>query len=202
MDMTMNVEWQISSGQGPAECELAVSKLLQSLRDEFPGLTILDSAPGIRPGGYRSVRVAGADLSALEGTVKWICQSPYRPGHKRKNWFVDVSRCTRAQSVSFDESLVRFETFRSGGKGGQHVNKVETGVRAIYIPTGLTAVSTDGRSQHMNRNIALDRLCQELARRNDTGSAEAKALNRLEHYRLERGRPVRVYEGMEFHRVK
>ena len=202
MDVTMKAEWQISSGQGPTECELAVSLLIRALREEFPALTIVTTVPGIRPDCFRSVRVGGADLSALEGTVKWFCPSPYRPGHKRKNWFVDVSPCTRSQTAAFDETLVRFETFRSGGKGGQHVNKVETGVRAIYIPTGLTAVSTDGRSQHMNKNIALDRLCQVLSRQNADGAEVANALNRLEHYRLERGQPVRVYEGMDFHRTK
>ena len=196
------MDWQISSGQGPAECELAVSLLIRTLPAEFPALKIVSTVPGGKPNCFRSVQVSGADLSTLEGTVKWICHSPYRSGHKRKNWFVDISACIRSQMTTFDEALVRFETFRSGGKGGQHVNKVETGVRAIYLPTGVAAVSTDGRSQHMNKNIALDRLCQALAWQNTIGSAEAESLNRLEHYRLERGRPVRVYEGMDFRRVK
>ena len=196
------MEWQISSGQGPVECELAVGLLVRALREEFPALNIALLVPGVKPDCFRSVQVGGADLSALEGTVKWICPSPYRPGHKRKNWFVDVSACTTPEAATFNEMHVRFETFRSGGKGGQHVNKVETGVRAIHLPTGLAAVSTDGRSQHMNKSIALDRLCQALARQNAAVSAEAASLNRLEHYRLERGRPVRVYEGLDFRRVK
>lgn len=117
---------------------------------------------------------------------------------KRKNWFIDVSLCGHSEILEYDETQVRFETFRSSGKGGQHVNKVESGVRAIHIPTGLTVVSTDGRSQHMNKKIALNRLCQEISNQNVQGQALVKSLNRLEHLRIERGNPTRTYVDMEF----
>lgn len=144
---------QLSSGSGPAECELAVGKLLKALQREFTGIEVLQKVPGQKADCYRSVQIAcEKDLSFLQGSVKWICQSPYRPRHKRKNWFVDVSVCATVAHTEYDESDVRIETFRSGGKGGQHVNKVETGVRAVHIPTGLAAVSTDARSQQMNKS--------------------------------------------------
>ena len=76
---------------------------------------------------------------------------------------------------------MRVETFRSGGKGGLNVNKVETGVRAVHVPTGLAVVSTQARSQHMNKRLDLDR---------------------LEHTRLERGGAVRTYVGTDFRRVE
>ncbi len=196
------MEIQLSSGQGPEECELAVGKLLRALQAEFPDIRVTETSPGKRADCYRSVRIISEnDLSFIEGSVKWICESPYRPKHKRKNWFVDVSVCAGHMPQEFDESLVRFETFRSGGKGGQHVNKVETGVRAVYLPTGLAVVSTEARSQHMNKRIALNRLCEAIAAQNETDAAGAKALNRLEHTRLERGNPVRVYVGLEFRRT-
>ena len=197
------MELQLSSGQGPEECELAVGKLLRTLKAEFPDIRVLEASPGKRADCYRSVRFSSdADLSFLEGSVKWICESPYRPKHKRKNWFVDVSLCARYSPREFDKNLVRFETFRSGGKGGQHVNKVETGVRAIYLPTGLAVTSTEARSQQMNKRIALNRLCEAIATQNESGAADVKALNRLEHTRIERGNAVRVYEGMEFKRIQ
>lgn len=197
------MEIQFSSGQGPEECELAVGKLLRSLIEEFPHIRILESHPGKRANCYRSVRVESkTDLSFLEGSVQWICQSPYRKNHKRKNWFVDVSVCMKAEAQEYDEGLVRFETFRSSGKGGQHINKVETGVRAIYIPTGLSVVSTEARSQQMNKKLALNRLCEVIAMQNEQVMAQVMALNRLEHTRLERGNPVRVYENIDFTRVK
>ena len=196
------MEIQFSSGQGPEECELAVGKLLRALELEFRDILVTDAVRGRKPDSYRSVRISsGSDLSFLEGTVKWVCESPYRPQHKRKNWFVDISLCAETSRVIYDEELVRFETFRSGGKGGQHVNKVETGVRAIYVPTGLAVTSTEARSQHMNKRIALDRLCEAIARQNNTSAAAAQALNRLEHARIERGNPVRTYVGMDFRRL-
>lgn len=197
----MNI--QLSSGQGPLECELAVGKLLRALTAEYPGLEVLEKVQGGRADCYKSVLLhTEEDLSHLEGTVKWVCQSPYRPRHKRKNWFVDVSLWGDKERTAYNPELVRFETFCSGGKGGQHVNKVETGVRAVYIPTGLAVISTQARSQHMNKRLALDRLCALMAEQNARDEAALRACQRLEHTRLERGGAIRTYEGMEFRRVR
>ena len=68
-----------------------------------------------------------------------------------------------------DEVLLaqcRVETFRSGGKGGQHQNTTDSGVRLIHEPTGLRAGSRNDRSQHRNKALALDRLRKKLERLN------------------------------------
>ncbi len=193
---------QISSGQGPEECQLAVGLLYRALEREFPGLRAVSCAQGRRAGTFTSVVVeTDRDLSALEGSVLWVCKSPCRPGHKRKNWYVDVSILEEVPRPR-EDMQVRFETFRSGGKGGQNVNKVETGVRVVHIPTGIAVVSTEARSQHMNKQLALNRLCDILAQQSQACEHLERKLAWLEHTRLERGNPVRTYEGMEFKRVK
>lgn len=55
------------------------------------------------------------------------------------------------------------ETFRSGGPGGQHANKVESGVRLTHRPSGLTVTSRASRSQHRNKALALAALRERLA---------------------------------------
>lgn len=188
---------QISSGQGPEECELAVGLFYQALRREVEEIQMVSCVKG-RRGGFSSIVLeAEADWSGLEGSVLWVCKSPLRPGHKRKNWYIDVSILEEIPRIS-KEMQVRFETFRSGGKGGQNVNKVETGVRVVHIPTGIAVVSTEARSQHMNKQIALNRLCDILADRDLQCARREKELAWMEHNRLERGNPVRIYEGREF----
>ena len=59
----------------------------------------------------------------------------------------------------------RVETFRSGGPGGQHQNKTESGVRLTHLPTGISVTARDSRSQHRNRQIALARLRAALEER-------------------------------------
>jgi ribosome-associated protein len=70
--------------------------------------------------------------------------------------------------ASDDELLgqCRVETFMAGGKGGQHQNKTESGVRLVHLPTGLVVSSREERSQHRNKVIALARLREKLEARN------------------------------------
>jgi len=63
-----------------------------------------------------------------------------------------------------DELLAecRVDTFRSGGKGGQHQNTTESGVRLTHQPSGIVTTARDERSQHRNRALALKRLRRRL----------------------------------------
>ncbi len=182
---------QISAGQGPAECRLAVAKLFESLAKEYGDLTILsDTKDSIR---FRTEH----DLSGLEGTVLWICKSPLRKNHKRKNWFVDVSILPDKTEIA-SAPQYRIEKFHCGGKGGQHVNKAETGVRVIHIPTGLVTQSTEERSQFQNKQKAMERMREKISGLRQ--EQEERQINAAwaEHYRIVRGNPVRVYEGEDF----
>lgn len=193
---------QISSGQGPAECGLAVGLFYRQLQKEGRDIRLIQSVRAKGDRVYSSILFeTEEDMRELEGSVLWICRSPFRPKHRRKNWFIDVSVLEQLPDAQGDMKL-RFETFRSKGKGGQHVNKVETGVRVIHVPTGISVVSTEARSQHMNKKLAMNRLCDILADMELDNRRREKELAWMEHTRLERGNPVRVYEGMDFIRKK
>lgn len=193
---------QLSSGMGPVECELAVRKLFEALQKEYVNIEMISSHESRESGCYTSILFSTEqDLSELEGSVQWICKSPFRPHHKRKNWFVDVSVIPEVENICKEQEL-RFERFHSGGKGGQNVNKVETGVRLIHIPTGITVTSTSERSQWANKKDALNKL--NVILRQKELDEKKKQVNSAwrEHTRIVRGNPVRVYEGMEFKRKK
>ncbi len=85
------------------------------------------------------------------------------------------------EDVNIKKSDLKTDTFRASGAGGQHVNKTESGVRFTHIPTGVVSESTDGRSQHKNRDIALQRLYVKIfeaqqAAHNNKVSAARKSL--------------------------
>jgi len=196
---------QLSSGQGPAECELAVRKLYDSLKKEYPDIQMISCHEAKRTDGYTSILFeTEEDLSELEGSIQWICVSPYRPNHKRKNWFIDVSVIPEAEEGvrSYKEQEIRFERFHCGGKGGQNVNKVETGVRLVHIPTGITVTSTTERSQFANKRDALSKLSLILHQKELEGKQRQTNSAWREHTKIVRGNPVRVYEGMEFKRKR
>ncbi len=189
---------QISAGQGPSECQLAVAKLFAALKREYEDLEVISETKGDEKGCLDSIRFWTAqDLSGLEGTVLWICKSPFRPNHKRKNWYVDVSIIPEQGEIASGKEY-RIEKFHCGGKGGQNVNKVETGVRIIHIPTGFVALSTAERSQFLNKQRAMEKLQEKLA--DLKKEQEAKQVNAAwrEHNRIVRGNPVRTYEGEGF----
>ncbi|SEM39354.1 peptide chain release factor [Butyrivibrio sp. ob235] len=192
---------QLSSGMGPVECRVAVGGIYRKLLEEFPDMEVITGTKGEVEESYSSILLSSeADLSGLEGTMEWICKSKYRPGHKRKNWFVDASIIHEAEEIDekLDMNDVHIEKFHSGGPGGQNVNKVETGIRVIHIPTGITVSSTRERSQFMNKLDALKKLSAILKQTNTDGRNRQKNDAWSKHAQIVRGNPVRIYEGEDF----
>ena len=208
----MSVLLQITSGRGPVECAWVAARLAENLLAEArqAGLRVdmVEAEAGPEPGTLLSalLQVEGEraeDFAAgLEGTIQWIGYSRYRPGHKRKNWFVGVQRFVLAQTLTFSDREVRIETLRSSGPGGQHVNTTESAVRAIHLPTGLVAISQDERSQQANRKRVLARLAALVGKRAQEQLDVARRQRWNSHNELVRGNPVRVYEGEVFKRVR
>ena len=191
---------QLRSGRGPEDCEFAVGKLFEVLKKEYPDIEVLSSHASrySKEGCYTSILFyTECDLSGLEGTVLWICKSPYRVNHKRKNWYVDVSLIPETEKPA-EDTEIRFERFHCGGKGGQNVNKVETGVRLTHIATGISVASTDERSQYLNRKKALVKLNAVLQQKEQDKRQKQVDCAWREHNRIIRGNPVRTYQGKEF----
>ena len=192
---------QLSSGMGPVECRAAVGGIARALMTEFPDLEIITGRKGEVEGAYSSLLLSTEqDLSYLAGTMEWICPSPYRPGHKRKNWFIDVSVIPEADEIGAEirDEDVKVEKFHCGGHGGQNVNKVETGVRITHIPTGIVITSTKERSQYMNRQDALKKLTAILKQIGKDNRDKQKNEAWSKHAQIVRGNPVRVYSGETF----
>jgi len=120
--------------------------------------------------GVKSVtlRVAGdyayGYLNCERGVHRLVRISPFDSNKRRHTSFasVDVVPEIEDAAVEIDEKDLRIDTYRSGGKGGQNVNKVETAVRITHVPTGVVAACQNERSQLKNRVTAMKMLKAKL----------------------------------------
>ena len=113
---------------------------------------------------------------AERGVHRLVRISPYDSNKRRHTSFTGVDVVAEIEDeaeIVIPPTELRIDTFRSGGKGGQNVNKVETAVRITHIPSGLVAASQAQRSQAQNRETALKLLLSKLyALREDQKKAE------------------------------
>lgn len=203
----MNYKWfiQFTAGRGPEECNQACEKVSRLFIKECEknnyDVRIVNYEEG-EAWGFKSVMLASADnlteiKNKWEGTIKYICtKNTIRPNHKRKNWFVGCKFYEyKDNEVKLDLKDVRIDTMRASGAGGQHVNRTESCVRLVHIPTGITVICQAERSQIRNREIGLQILKSKIAEYNKTGQLEDQREKWLNQIQLERGNEVLTFKG-------
>lgn len=193
---------QITAAHGPTECEyaarLTLRELLKEAQREGTALQLLEEMP--TAAGCKSALLRIEEeamplwLKDWLGTIQWVFESPFRPHHPRKNWFVAVQRCAAPEALPQDSEIL-FQACRASGKGGQHVNTTDSAVHAIHTASGIAVKVMTERSQHANKRLARELIALKLVQRQEQSAQQSARQRSQQHWQVERGKPVKLMRG-------
>ena len=144
-------------------------------------------------------------LKSEDGVHRLVRISPFDSNARRHTSFASVNVYPVVDDrivIDIDESQVRIDTMRSGGAGGQHVNKTESAVRLTHIPTGIAVVCQAERSQHKNKAQAWDMLRARLYDREIKKREEQAAAEQAAKTDIGWGHQIRSYVLQPYQMVK
>jgi peptide chain release factor 2 len=173
---------------------------------------IADESPA-EEAGLKSItffvrgRNAYGMLESERGVHRLVRLSPFDAAHRRHTSFAAVDVIPEIEAgektdVEIKPDDLRIETFKSGGAGGQYVNKTESAVRIVHLPTGIVVASQQERSQTQNREVAMNILRARLVQRAAQEHDQKMAVLRGERQANEWGSKIRSYVLQPYQLVK